>query len=129
MQDPISDMLISIKNYQLSGKLFLCIGYSRFKESILKIFKNEGFIINYKIVLKDIKKKIIINLKYFSGSPVISNIIRVSKPSLRVYKSYKFIPVIMSGLGVVVLSTSKGVLSDKEARCLRVGGEIICYIF
>ncbi len=128
MQDPISDMLVNIKNYQISGKSTLFVSYSKFKESILKIFKYEGFISNYKLISKGSYKNICIGLKYFSGKPVISSLVRVSKPGLRVYKSYKLIPFIMSGLGVVILSTSKGVLSDKEARVLRIGGEIICYI-
>ncbi len=128
MQDPISDMLTCIRNAQKCKKLYLSISFSFFKESIIKIFFEEGFICGYKILKKNLFKNILIELKYYSGIPVIKEIIRVSSPSLRVYKSCKNLPLIMSGLGVVVISTSKGVISDRKARKLNIGGEIICYI-
>ncbi len=126
IQDPISDMLTNIRNGQLSKKKNILVFYSKIKESILKILLNEGFIKNYKLIYDN---KILIYLKYFLNNPVISNIKRISKPSLRVYKSYNNIPVLMSGLGIFIISTSLGLLSDKQARKLKVGGEIICYVF
>ncbi len=129
MQDPISDMLICIKNSQLANKKDVLIFYSKFKESILKIFLREGFIKKYYLLNDSINKKILIKLKYFTGLPVISKIKRISRPGLRIYLSFNKLPLVKSGLGVFIISTSKGVLSDKEARLLKVGGEVICYIF
>ncbi len=129
MQDPIADMFTCIRNAQLSKKKKIIIYYSKFKISILDIFYNEGFIKKYDIFLNIFKiKQIKIYLKYYNKFPVISNIKRISRPGLRIYKSCKKIPLLISGLGVVILSTSKGVLSDKQARNYNVGGEIICYI-
>ncbi len=128
MQDPIGDMLTCIRNSQLVKKIFLYVYYSKFKESIIKIIFQEGFIKSYKTIINNGKKRILINLKYFSGVPVISKIIRVSTPGLRVYKCFNKIPKFMSGFGLVILTTSKGVMSDKEARFKKLGGEIICYI-
>ncbi len=125
IQDPISNMLTNIRNGQLSKKKSILIFYSKIKESILKILLNEGFIKNYKLI----NNKIIIILKYFLNNPVITKIKKISKPSLRIYKSYKDIPIIMSGLGICIVSTSLGILTGKEAIKLKVGGEIICYVF
>ncbi len=129
MQDPISDMFTCIRNAQLVNKKKIYIYYSKFKISILNIFINEGYIKKIKLILCNNKKKIKIYLKYFNGNPVINYIKRISTPSLRIYKSCNDIPLFKSGFGVVVISTSKGVLSDKQARNLNIGGEIICYIF
>ncbi len=128
MQDPISNMLTCIRNSQLAKKKEVYIFYSKFKESILKIFLREGYIKNY-IIINNINKKILIKLKYFNNFPVISKIKRISRPGLRVYLSVDKLPLINSGLGVLIISTSKGILSDKEARKFNVGGEIICSIF
>ncbi len=129
MQDPISNMLTCIRNSQLAKKKEVLIFYSKFKKYILNIFLREGFIKNYFILNNDTNKKILIKLKYFNNIPVISKINRISRPGLRVYLSVNKLPILNSGLGVLVISTSKGVLSDKEARKLNVGGEVICYIF
>ncbi len=130
MQDSISDMFTCIRNAQKAKKNKIIIYYTKFKYSILKVIYSEGYIKKYNIffdVLK--KKKIVIYLKYYDNKPVISNIKRISKPSLRIYKSYKKLPLFMSGLGIIIISTSKGVLSDKQARILNVGGELIGSIF
>ncbi len=129
MQDPIANMLTSIRNSQLAKKKEILIFYSRFKESILKIFLFEGFIKKYCLINNKVNKKILIKLKYFTGLPVISKIKRISRPGLRVYLSLSKLPIVKSGLGIFVISTSKGVISDKQARLFKVGGEIICYIF
>ncbi len=129
MQDPVSNMLTCIRNSQLSKKDNVLIYYSKFKESILKIFWKEGFIKNYSLINNNFKKYILIKLKYFTGLPVISKLKRISRPGLRVYLPFNKLPIIKSGLGILIISTSKGVLSDKEARLYKIGGEIICYIF
>ncbi len=130
MQDSISDMFTCIRNAQLAKKKKISIYYTKFKCSILNVIYSEGYIKKYNIffdILK--KKKINIYLKYYLNKPVISFIKKISRPSLRIYKSYKNLPLIRSGLGVVIISTSKGVLSDKKARYLNIGGEIIGYIY
>ncbi len=130
MQDPISDMFTCIRNGQIANKTRVITLYSLFKLCILKVFLSEGFIKNYIVSNITTKKKcIFIHLKYFTGIPVITTIVRVSKPSLRIYKKSVDIPYILSGLGLVVISTSKGVMSDKKARFLKLGGEILCYIY
>ncbi len=129
IQDPVGNMLTCIRNSQLAKKKDILIYYSKFKESILKVFLKEGFIRNYLVINNKLKKKILIKLKYFSNFPVISKLKRISRPGLRVYLSFDKLPIIKSGLGILVISTSKGVLSDREARLFKIGGEIICYIF
>ncbi|MFI4819107.1 MAG: 30S ribosomal protein S8 [Enterobacterales bacterium] len=127
MQDPISDMLTIIRNGQISKKKKVYVPYSIFKKEILNILYKEGFIENYKIE-KNIKNILKIKLKYFKGKPVIENIKRISKPSLRIYKKYKKLPKVISGMGIAIISTSKGIMSDKTAREFFIGGEIICYV-
>ncbi len=129
MQDPIANMLTCIRNSQIAKKKKFLIYYSKFKESILKIFLREGFIKKYCLINSNINKKILIKLKYLTGLPVITKIKRISRPGLRVYLSYNKLPIVKSGLGVFIISTSKGVISDKEARLFKIGGEVICYIF
>lgn len=127
IQDPISDLLVQIKNGQDSKKKIIELYSCNLKVSIIKIMKKEGYIKNYKIK-KDTKPKIEILLKYFKKKPVIEYIKRVSKPSLRVYKKKHELPKVMDGFGIAIISTSKGVMTDKDARKNNVGGEIICYI-
>ncbi len=130
MQDPISDMFTCIRNGQIAKKIKVITLYSLFKVCILRVFLSEGFIKNYIISNFTNKKKcILIYLKYFTGIPVITTLTRISKPSLRIYRKSTDIPYILSGLGVVILSTSHGVMSDKQARFLKLGGEILCYIY
>ncbi len=130
MQDPIGNMLTCIRNSQLSKKNIVEIYYSKFKKSILDIFLKEGFIRKIKIIiLNNNKKKILVYLKYFSNVPVIYELVQISRPSLRIYMSCKKIPILKSGLGVIIVSTNKGVMTDKQARLLNIGGEIICSIY
>ncbi len=129
MQDPIGDMITCIRNSHFANKLFLYTDYSFFKIAILKVLFNEGYIDKYEIItFSAFKKNILIYLKYFLNKPVITEIVRVSRPGLRIYKSFDKIPRIISGLGIVVISTSKGVMSGHEAFCKKIGGEIICYV-
>ncbi|MFI4853131.1 MAG: 30S ribosomal protein S8 [Candidatus Makana argininalis] len=127
MQDPISDMLTIIRNGQIAKKKEVYVIYSMFKKKIIETLYEEGFIKKYKII-KNIKIFIKIKLKYFKGKSVIENIKRVSKPSLRVYKKYKKLPKVIYGIGIAIISTSKGIMSDIKARKLSIGGEIICYV-
>jgi len=127
LTDPISDMLIRIKNGQMRKKEFVEIyPKSKMKIEILKILKKEGFIENY----EEKEKSIIVKLMYFpDGSPVITDLKRISKPSRRVYVSYKELRPVMNGIGIAILSTSKGILTDKEARKLKVGGELLLEVW
>ncbi|MFI4847242.1 MAG: 30S ribosomal protein S8 [Candidatus Makana argininalis] len=127
MNDPISDMLTIIRNGQIAKKKKVYIPYSVFKKEIIKILYKEGFIKKYTIK-KNIKTFLKVKLKYFKGKSVIENIKRISKPSLRVYKKYKKLPKVIYGIGIAILSTSKGIMSDKTARKLMIGGEIICHV-
>lgn len=128
MQDPISDMFTRIRNSQMANKISVLIPSSNFKVSISKILKQEGYISNYTVYKKVNKLTLEIFLKYFQGKPVIENIQRISKPSLRIYKSKNSLPVVMDGLGIAILSTSKGVMSNKLAKKNGIGGEVICVV-
>ena len=128
--DPIGDMFSRIRNGQMRSLNSVIIPSSNFRKNILEILKNEGFIKDF-FIEKNEKNKISlkISLKYFEGNPVIKEIKRISKPGRRVYSKATSIPKIMNGLGLAILSTPKGVMSDTEARKNNVGGEIICRVF
>ena len=128
--DPIGDMFTRIRNGQMRSLNTIDVPASKFRSQILEILKNEGFINNFRLEKKEDKKNIlIIDLKYFEGSPVIKEIKRISKPGRRVYSRAVSIPKVQNGLGVAILSTSKGVMSDNDARKNNLGGEIICRVF
>ena len=130
LTDPIGDMFSRIRNGQLRSLNSIVIPSSNFRKNILEILKNEGYISDYFIEKKENNKTTLkINLKYFEGLPVIKEIKRISKPGRRVYSRATSIPKVMNGLGLAILSTPKGVMSDSEARKQNVGGEIICRIF
>ena len=128
MQDPLSDMITRIRNANLREKVSVAMPSSKVKVSVAKVLKDEGYILNYKVT-EDKKPVLEIELKYYDGKPVIEEITRSSKPSLRVYSSSKDLPKVKSGLGVAIVSTSKGVMSDRSARSNGVGGEILCTVF
>ena len=128
MQDPLSDMITRIRNANLREKVSVAMPSSKVKVSVAKVLKDEGYIFNYKVT-EDKKPVLEIDLKYYDGKPVIEEITRSSKPSLRVYSSSKDLPKVKSGLGVAIVSTSKGVMSDRSARSNGVGGEILCTVF
>ena len=128
MQDPLSDMITRIRNANLREKVSVAMPSSKVKVSVAKVLKDEGYILNYKVT-EDKKPVLEIDLKYYDGKPVIEEITRSSKPSLRVYSSSKDLPKVKSGLGVAIISTSKGVMSDRSARSNGVGGEILCTVF
>lgn len=130
MSDPIADMLTRARNAQKAKKATFACAYSKMKASILDVMKEEGYIKGYTV--KDIRKgikEIVVELKYFAQEPVIKQIKRISKPGRRVYSDVSSIPRYYSGLGVTILSTPKGIMSDAAAREAHVGGEIICSIF
>ena len=127
--DPIGDMLARIKNSQLRNHKKVEMPSSNFKMKIADVLKNEGYINGFNVDKNDTKQVLIIDLKYNSGSPVISVIERVSKPGRRVFSSAQSLPKINNGLGIAIISTPKGVMTDIDARKQKVGGEIICKVF
>jgi len=127
MQDPIADMLTRIRNGQAAGKVAVSMPSSKQKVAIAQLLKEEGYVADYKIV-GDAKPELEVELKYFQGKPVVELIQRVSRPGLRIYKKCGELPKIMNGLGIAVVSTSKGVMTDRAARKAGMGGEIICYV-
>tara|TARA_B100001250_G_C19209617_1_gene533080 strand:+ start:22 stop:420 length:399 start_codon:yes stop_codon:yes gene_type:complete len=130
LSDPIGDMIARIKNAQLRNHKIIKLPSSKFKAKIAEVLKNEGFIIDFKIESKESNTfELLINLKYNSGSPVISTIERISKPGRRIFSSAQSLPKINNGLGIAIISTPKGVMTDMEARKQKLGGEIICKVF
>ena len=127
MQDPIADMLTRIRNGQAANKVAINMPSSKLKVAIANVLAAEGYIESVK-VLEGAKPELEITLKYFQGKPVVESIQRVSRPGLRIYKRKDELPKVMGGLGVAVISTSKGVMTDRAARQAGVGGEIICYV-
>ena len=130
LSDPIGDMIARIKNAQVRIHKKIELTSSTFKVKIADVLKSEGFIIDYKVNKKESNKAdLMINLKYNSGSPVISTIERVSKPGRRIFSSAQSLPKINNGLGIAIISTPKGVMTDIDARKQKLGGEIICKVF
>ncbi len=127
MQDTIADMLTRIRNAQLANKETVVMPSSKVKASIAKVLKDEGYIEEYKVE-GDKKPELSITLKYYAGKPVIEKIERVSRPGLRIYRGCDELPTVMNGLGVAIVSTSRGVITDRRARDLQVGGEVICIV-
>ena len=127
MQDTMADMLTRIRNAQMAEKVQVEIPASKAKEAVAKVLKDEGFIADYKI--SDDKKPVMtVELKYFEGNPGIETIKRVSRPGLRVYKAAGEIPKVKGGLGIMIVSTNQGIISDRAARKANVGGELICEV-
>ena len=129
LSDPIGDMIARIKNAQQRNHKKVDLPSSNFKSKIADILKNEGFIRDFKILNDDKKPTLSLELKYHSGNPVISNFERVSKPGRRIFSSADSLPKINNGLGIAIISTPKGVMTDIDARKQKVGGEIICKVF
>ncbi|MBN2689993.1 MAG: 30S ribosomal protein S8 [Gammaproteobacteria bacterium] len=127
LQDPIADMLTRVRNAQVVGKEVVTMPATKLKLAIAKVLKQQGYIKDYSVT-EGGKPTMGIELKYYNGKPVIEYIERASKPSLRLYKAAKDLPKVQGGLGVAIVSTPKGVMTDKEARALGVGGEILCYV-
>ncbi len=128
MSDPVADMLTRIRNGQMVGHSEIVMPGSKLKASIAQVLKDEGYIEDFAVQQRDGKAELAIGLKYYSGRPVIERLERVSKPGLRVYKGSNDIPRVMNGLGVAILSTSRGVMTDRKARASGVGGEVLCIV-
>lgn len=128
MSDPIADMLTRIRNAQLSEKANVSMPSSKLKCAIAQVLKDEGYIDGYRIVEIEGLPQLDLDLKYYAGKPVIERIERVSRPGLRIYKGREELPRVMNGLGVAIVSTSKGVMTDRRARSLGVGGEVLCVV-
>ena len=128
MNDPISDMLTRIRNGQSSNKKTVSMPSSSAKKSIAEVLKNEGYIIDFEVITENSIDNLVIQLKYHQGIPVIEDIQRSSRPGLRVYKNKEDLPQVLGGLGVAIISTSAGVMSDKEAREKGIWGEVICTV-
>ena len=128
MSDPIADMLTRIRNAQATEKQSVVIPASKVKQAIAQVLKDEGYIEDFAVRENDGKAMIEIGLKYYAGKPVIEKIERVSRPGLRIYKGRDDIPRVMNGLGVAIVSTSKGVMTDRRARETGIGGEVLCVV-
>ncbi len=129
LSDPIGDMIARVKNAQARNHKKVELPSSNFKAKIADILKNEGFIKDFKIENKENKATLLLELKYHSGNPVISTFERISKPGRRIFSSADSLPKINNGLGIAIISTPKGVMTDIDARKQKVGGEIICKVF
>lgn len=128
MSDPIADMLTRIRNAQAVEKASVVMPSSKLKVAIAKVLKDEGYIDEFAVTEQGDKSTLTIGLKYYAGRPVIERLERVSKPGLRVYKGRNEIPQVMNGLGVAIISTPQGLMTDRRARATGVGGEVICYV-
>ncbi|WP_194724362.1 30S ribosomal protein S8 [Noviherbaspirillum malthae] len=128
MSDPIADMLTRIRNAQGVQKTTVAMPSSKVKVAIANVLKDEGYIEDYAVSEAEGKSELKIGLKYYAGRPVIERLERVSRPGLRIYKGKDDIPSVMNGLGVAIVSTPKGVMTDRKARATGVGGEVICYV-
>ncbi|CAM5790533.1 30S ribosomal protein S8 [Rhizobacter sp. Root404] len=128
MSDPIADMLTRIRNAQMVQKVSVVMPASKLKTAIAEVLKAEGYIDGFAIEGDAAKPQLKIGLKYYAGKPVIEHIERVSRPGLRVYKGRHDIPNVMNGLGVAIVTTPKGVMTDRKARQAGIGGEVLCYV-
>lgn len=129
MQDPLADMLTRIRNAQMAGKKTVQMPASKLKAAVAAVLLDEGYIGGVDTIEVDGKHNLVVNLKYFNGKPVIAEIDRKSRPGLRRYSSRDELPKVRGGLGVAIVSTSKGVMSDRAARAAGVGGEVLCTVF
>ena len=128
MSDPNSDMLTRIRNAQLAEKVTVAMPSSKIKAAIAKVLQDEGYVEGFKVVDHGGKPTLEIGLKYYADRPVIEKIQRVSRPGLRVYKGSEDIPRVMNGLGIAIVSTSKGLMTDRKARANGIGGEVLCIV-
>jgi small subunit ribosomal protein S8 len=128
MSDPIADMLTRIRNAQQSEKVDVTMPSSKVKVAIAKVLKDEGYIEGFDVRSVEGKSELNVSLKYYAGKPVIEKIERVSRPGLRIYRGREDIKPVMNGLGVAIVSTSKGVMTDRKARATGIGGEVICIV-
>jgi len=128
MSDPIADMLTRIRNAQMVSKAVVTMPSSKVKVAIAQVLKDEGYIDGFKVKTEGAKAELEVALKYYAGRPVIERIERVSRPGLRIYKGRHDIPQVMNGLGVAIVTTPQGVMTDRKARAAGIGGEVLCYV-
>lgn len=128
MTDPVADMLTRIRNGQMAEKLGVSMPSSKLKEAIARVLMDEGYIENFAVRKEGAKAELDIELKYYAGRPVIERIERVSRPGLRVYRGKQEFPKVMNGLGIAIVSTPRGVMTDRKARSANVGGEVLCIV-
>jgi small subunit ribosomal protein S8 len=128
MTDPVADLLTRIRNGQTAGKTSVSMAASKLKTSILKVLKDEGYIAGYNINGETAKPQLTVDLKYFDGRPVIDRLERVSRPGLRIYRGKDELPKVLGGMGTVIVSTPRGVMTDKAARAIGQGGEVLCIV-
>ena len=128
MSDPIADLLTRNRNAQMVAKATVSIPTSKLKVAIAQVLKDEGYIDGFQVKSADGKSELEISLKYYAGRPVIERIERVSRPGLRVYKGHDAIPQVQNGLGVAIVTTPQGVMTDRKARATGIGGEVLCYV-
>jgi small subunit ribosomal protein S8 len=128
MTDPVADMLTRIRNGQMAEKLGVSMPSSKLKEAIAQVLKDEGYIESFAVRSDAGKAELDIELKYYAGRPVIGRIERVSRPGLRIYRGKQDLPKVMNGLGIAIVSTPKGVMTDRKARSVNVGGEVLCIV-
>ena len=126
--DTIADMLTRIRNGQTVDKTEVVMPSAKLKVAIAQVLKDEGYIDGFSVVNNNGKAELHVGLKYYAGRPVIERLERVSRPGLRVYKNHQTIPQVMNGLGIAIMSTPKGVMTDRKARAAGIGGEVICYV-
>ena len=129
MQDPLSDMLTRIRNAQMAGKKRVEMPGSKLKVAVAQVLKDEGYVDGFSATTDGVKPRLSIDLKYYQGKPVIAEINRVSRPGLRTYSGSDELPSVRAGLGVAIISTSNGVMSDRAARAAGVGGEVLCTVY
>lgn len=128
MTDPIADLLTRIRNGQRAGKVSVSMPASKLKQSIARVLQEEGYITGFAVQDEDGKPTMNVELKYYDGQPVIDTLKRISRPGLRIYKANDELPKVQGGLGVAIVSTSKGVMTDRAARAAGEGGEVLCYV-
>lgn len=128
MQDPVADMLTRIRNAQSMGIVSVSMPFSNLKTAMLKVLKDEGFIAEFSVKENNHKRDIEVLLRYYQGRPVIEKIQRVSRPALRVYRAASDLPSVRGGMGIAIISTPQGVMTDKAARAQNVGGEVLCTV-
>jgi small subunit ribosomal protein S8 len=129
MQDPMSDMLTRIRNAQMAGKTRVEMPGSKLKAAVAQVLKDEGYVAEFAASVEDGKPRLAIDLKYYDGKPVIADIDRISRPGLRRYSGKGELPSVRAGLGVAIISTSQGVMTDRAARAAGVGGEVLCTVY
>jgi small subunit ribosomal protein S8 len=128
MTDPIADMLTRIRNGQKARKVAVSMPSSTAKVAVAKVLRDEGYITGYGVESEGVKAELTVELKYYEGTPVIENVKRISKPGLRIYRGKEDLPKVLGGLGVAIVSTSAGVMSDRQAREQGIGGEVLCVV-